>query len=65
MKNKGFMLIETLIASTIILGALIFLFVQFSSVKRGYENKKQKMYEYLEFKYSDDFGVEKRCRLYD
>ena len=38
MKNKGFMLIETLIASTIILGALIFLFIQFSAVKRGYEN---------------------------
>lgn len=37
MKNKGFMLIETLIASTIILGALIFLFVQFSAIKRGYE----------------------------
>lgn len=37
MKNKGFMLVETLIASTIILGALIFLFVQFSAIKRGYE----------------------------
>lgn len=35
-----------------------------SKVKRGYENKKQKMYEYLEFKYFDDFGVEKRCRIY-
>ena len=38
MKNKGFMLIETLIASTIILGALIFLFIQFSTIKRSYEN---------------------------
>ena len=38
MKNKGFMLIETLITSTIVLGALIFLFIQFSSVKRTYEN---------------------------
>ena len=37
MKNKGFMLVETLIASTIILGALVFLFVQFSSIKRAYE----------------------------
>lgn len=38
MKNRrGFMLIETLVASTIILGALIFLFVQFSSIKRAYE----------------------------
>ncbi|MBP3766474.1 MAG: hypothetical protein J6G98_04775 [Bacilli bacterium] len=38
MKNKGFMLIETLIASTIILGALIFLFIQFSTIKRSYDN---------------------------
>ena len=38
MKNKGFMLIETLVASTIILGALTFLFIQFSSIKRSYEN---------------------------
>ena len=38
MKNKGFMLIETLIASTIILGALVFLFIQFSNVKRSYDN---------------------------
>ena len=38
MKNKGFMLIETLITSTIVLGALIFLFIQFSSIKRTYEN---------------------------
>ena len=37
MKNKGFILVETLIASTIILGSLIFLFVQFSSIKRAYE----------------------------
>ena len=37
MKNKGFMLVETLIASTVILGALIFLFIQFSSIKRAYE----------------------------
>ncbi len=37
MKNKGFILVETLIASTIILGALIFLFIQFSSIKKAYE----------------------------
>ena len=37
MKNRGFMLIETLVASTIILGALVFLFVQFSSMKRAYD----------------------------
>jgi hypothetical protein len=37
MKNKGFILVETLIASTVILGSLIFLFVQFSSIKRSYD----------------------------
>lgn len=36
MKNKGFMLLETLIASTIILGALIFLYAQFSAIKRTF-----------------------------
>ncbi len=38
MRNKGFMLIETLIASTVIMGALIFLFIQFTSIKKAYEN---------------------------
>ena len=38
MKNKGFMLIETLIASTVIMGALVFLFIQFSTIKKSYEN---------------------------
>lgn len=37
MRQKGFMLIETLVASTIILGSLIFLFIQFSSIKRSYD----------------------------
>lgn len=36
MKNKGFMLLETLIASTVILGALIFLYAQFSAIKRTF-----------------------------
>lgn len=35
--NKGFMLLETLIVSTFILGTLIFLYVQFSAVKRTYD----------------------------
>jgi len=35
--NKGFMLLETLIVSTIILSTLIFLFVQFSNIKTSYE----------------------------
>lgn len=35
--NKGFMLLETLIVSTFILGTLIFLYVQFSAVKRSYD----------------------------
>lgn len=37
MKNKGFVLLETLVASTFILGVMIFLFIQFSSIKRSYE----------------------------
>lgn len=35
--NKGFMLLETLIVSTFILGTLVFLYVQFSAVKRSYD----------------------------
>ena len=35
--NKGFMLLETLIVSTIILSTLIFLFVQFTNIKENYE----------------------------
>jgi len=35
--NKGFMLLETLIVSTIILSTLIFLFIQFSNIKTSYE----------------------------
>ena len=37
MKNKGFVLVETLVASTVILGALIFLFIQFSTIKNAYD----------------------------
>lgn len=36
MKKQGFMLFETLVVSTVILGILIFLFVQFSAIKRNY-----------------------------
>lgn len=35
--TKGFMLLETLIVSTIILSTLIFLFVQFTNIKSSYE----------------------------
>lgn len=35
-KNRGFMLFETLVASTFILGTLIFLYIQFSNIKRSY-----------------------------
>lgn len=35
--NKGFMLLETLVVSTFILGTLIFLYIQFSAVKRTYD----------------------------
>lgn len=38
MKNKGFALVETLVATTVILGALVFLYIQFSTIKRAYEN---------------------------
>ena len=35
--NKGFVLLETLIVSTFILGTLVFLYVEFSSVKNAYD----------------------------
>ena len=35
-KNAGFVLFETLIVSTIVLGTLIFLFIQLSAMKRAY-----------------------------
>ena len=35
-QNKGFMLIETLLVSTFVLGVLTYLFVQFSALKRSY-----------------------------
>ena len=38
MNKKGFMLLETLIVSTFILGVLIFLYIQFSSLKRSYDD---------------------------
>ena len=36
-KSKGFMLAETLIAATFILGTLVFLFIQFRNVNQGYQ----------------------------
>ena len=35
--SKGFVLFETLVVATFVLGALIFLFVQFSNIKKNYE----------------------------
>lgn len=35
--QKGFMLLETLVVSTFLLGILVFLFIQFSSIKRSYD----------------------------
>lgn len=35
--EKGFMLFETLVVSTFVLGTLIFLYVQFSAIKRNYD----------------------------
>lgn len=36
MNKKGFMLLETLVASTFILGVLIFLYIQFANLQRAY-----------------------------
>lgn len=35
--NQGFMLLETLIVSTIILSTLVFLYIQFSNIKSNYD----------------------------
>lgn len=35
--NRGFMLLETLIVSTVILGTLIFLYTQFTGIKTSYD----------------------------
>lgn len=37
LNSNGFMLLETLIVSTVILGTLVFLYVQFVNVKSSYE----------------------------
>lgn len=36
-RNKGFMLIETLVVSTFIITVLIYLYVQFTNLKRSYD----------------------------
>src|SRR5574344_208529 len=46
--NKGFMLLETLIVSTIILSTLIFLYIQFTNIKKGYD---------ISFKYNTVSGL--------
>lgn len=48
LNNKGFMLLETLIVSTVILGTLVFLYVQFVNVKSSYE---------VSFKYNTVPGI--------
>lgn len=35
--NKGFILLETLIVSTFVIGVLVFLYVQFNNIKRSYD----------------------------
>lgn len=35
--QKGFMLFETLVVSTFVLGTLIFIYIQFTNIKRNYE----------------------------
>lgn len=37
-KNSGFMLIETLLVSTFVLGAMTYIIIQFSALKRSYNN---------------------------
>lgn len=64
MKNKGFVLLETLVASTFILGVMIFLYTQFISIKRSYETSFQYntvtgLYhakEFAEFLKEDDYS---------
>ena len=36
-RNKGFMLIETLVVSTFIISTLIYLYVQFTNLKKSYD----------------------------
>jgi hypothetical protein len=36
--NKGFMLLETMIVSAFIITVLVYLYVQFSNLKKGYDN---------------------------
>ena len=35
--NQGFMLVEALVMSTVIIGVLIFMFIQFRNISRGYD----------------------------
>ena len=47
-KNSGFVLFETLVVSTLILGTLIFLFIQISTIKNSY---------YISFRYNTIPGL--------
>lgn len=53
---KGFMLLETLIVSTIILSTLVFLFIQFTNIKTSYE---------ISFKYNTIPGIYKAKEFSD
>ena len=35
--NQGFMLVEALVMSTVIIGVLVFMFIQFRNISRGYD----------------------------
>ena len=47
-KNAGFMLFETLIVSTLVLGTLVFLYVQLTNIRKSY---------YISFKYNTIEGL--------
>ncbi|MBP3766475.1 MAG: hypothetical protein J6G98_04780 [Bacilli bacterium] len=47
-KNSGFMLFETLIVSTLVLGTLVFLYVQFTKIRNSY---------YISFRYNTVEGL--------
>ena len=52
--NKGFILVETLLVSVFILTTLVFLFVQFRSIKKGFDDI---------FKYNTVTGMYAACNF--
>lgn len=55
--NKGFMLVETLVCATFIVGILTFIYVQFTNINQSYENS---------FKYNtvNDLYLTNQARIY-